>query len=330
MPINKNAWKRFTIIDSLLTNKMKPYPRMEDIIEACRVKHLDPSPETIQKDIAQMKMTRPDGFEAPIQFNRRHLGYEYTDPDYSISGIPLTDADKTSIQEAIDLIRIIGGTSISAKFSHAMEKILSVTLEESIPELKKQPIIQTMDATRSRGYEHLDLFYKACLHQIPVSFVHYSYSKRDFSAILAHPFLVKEFENRWYVYSYSEKHQSIRTFGFDRIYAPVLVKGPFKKIDLEAHATFVNDMYGVYPLADGPKEHIHIRVKYMAANYFAANPVHKSQVLKKGQYGDAEISFELIPTFELLQLFASYGSQIRLKSPLWLCNALTSYIQRER
>jgi hypothetical protein len=29
-------------------------------------------------------------------------------------------------------------------------------------------------------------------------------------------------------------------------------------------------------------------------------------------------------------LFASYGSQIRLKSPLWLCNALTSYIQRER
>ena len=71
MPINKNAWKRFTIIDSLLTNKMKPYPRMEDIIEACRVKHLDPSQETIQKDIAQMKMTRPDGFEAPIQFNRR-------------------------------------------------------------------------------------------------------------------------------------------------------------------------------------------------------------------------------------------------------------------
>ena len=329
MPINKNAWKRFTIIDGLLCNKMKPYPTMADIIEACRRQDLDPAIETIQKDIAQMKMSRPDGFDAPIQFNRRHLGYEYTDDTYSISGIPLTEADKATIQESLELIRAIGGTAISSKFNHAMEKVLSVTLEESMSEFQKYPIIQTMDATTSRGYEHLDLFYKACLHRIPVSFVHYSYSKRDFSAITAHPFLVKEFENRWYVYAYSEKHQSVRTFGFDRIYAPVLVKRKFELIDRAAHAMFVNDMYGVYPLADGPKEHIHIRVDYMAANYFAANPIHKSQVLKKGAYGDAEISFELIPTFELLQVFASYGKQIRLKSPLWLKNTLTDYIQRK-
>ena len=130
MPINKNAWKRFTIIDGLLCNKMKPYPTMTDIIEACRAQDLDPSMETIQKDIAQMRMSRPDGFEAPIQFNRRHLGYEYTDKSYSISGIPLTEADKATIQESIELIRAIGGTSISNKFNFAMEKVLSTVLEE--------------------------------------------------------------------------------------------------------------------------------------------------------------------------------------------------------
>jgi predicted DNA-binding transcriptional regulator YafY len=326
MPLNKNAWKRYAIIDSLLRNNMKPYPRMVDIIESCRAQDLDPSPETIQKDIAQMKMSRPDGFEAPIQFNRRHLGYEYIDENFSISGIPLTESDKTTIQESIDLIRVIGGTAISSKFNHAMEKVLSVSMEEFLPEYKKQPIIQTMDASSSRGYVHLDLFYKACLHKYPVSFVHYSYSKRMFSSIIAHPFLLKEFENRWYVYAFSEKHQTIRTFGFDRIYDPILLKRKFEQIDRVAHTAYVNDMYGIYPLIEGPKEKIRIKVENMAMNYFAANPIHNSQRLQKTKYGDAEISFELIPTYELLQLFASYGSQLRLLSPLWFRKHLISYL----
>ena len=48
----------------------------------------------------------------------------------------------------------------------------------------------------SRGFEHFDLFYTACIIKQPVSFIHYSYKKRLFSSIIIHPSLIKEFENK--------------------------------------------------------------------------------------------------------------------------------------
>ena len=77
---SKSAFRRYKVIDGLLRNKMRKYPSMNDIIDACWEKlDYQPSKETIQKDIANMKSLYPDGFDAPIHFNRTHLGYEYTD-----------------------------------------------------------------------------------------------------------------------------------------------------------------------------------------------------------------------------------------------------------
>ncbi len=318
MPINKNAWKRFTIIDGLLCNKMKPYPTMTDIIEACRAQDLDPSMETIQKDIAQMRMSRPDGFEAPIQFNRRHLGYEYTDKSYSISGIPLTEADKATIQESIELIRAIGGTSISNKFNFAMEKVLSTVLEEFPKGDAKQYILQTMTPPKSRGFEHFDLFYKACWTKTPVSFVHYSYKKRIFNAITIHPFLIKEFENKWYILGFSESHNEVRTFGLDRVYDPFLLRKSFVSVDRKIVESSTLDYYGVFPIPNQKKQKIKILVSALGTNYFEAYPIHESQKIKKEPGGFSYITFQLVPTLELTRLFLSQGHHVQLIEPIWL------------
>jgi predicted DNA-binding transcriptional regulator YafY len=318
MPINKNAWKRYTIIDGLLCNKMKPYPTMMDIIDACRAQDLDPSTETIQKDIAQMRMSRPDGFEAPIQFNRRHLGYEYTDESYSISGIPLTEADKATIQESIELIRAIGGTSISSKFNYAMEKILSTVLEEFPDGDIKQHFLQTMTPPKSRGFEHFDLFYNACRTKTPVSFVHYSYKKRKFSAVTIHPFLIKEFENKWYIMGNSELHKEVRTFGLDRVFDPFLLRKSFVTVDRKIVESTISDYYGVFPIPNQKKQKVKILVSALGTNYFEAYPIHESQKIKKEPDGFSYITFQLVPTLELTRLFLSHGHHVEVVEPEWL------------
>ena len=74
MPINKSAFRRYKVIDMLLQNKMKRYPTMQEIIDACLDKlKIDTSKETIQRDIARMRMSPPDGFDAPIYYNRSQL-----------------------------------------------------------------------------------------------------------------------------------------------------------------------------------------------------------------------------------------------------------------
>ena len=224
MPINKSAYRRYQIIDKLVRNKMKRFPTMTEIIEACLDKlKIDTSPETIQKDIAKMRESPPEGFDAPIYYDYKGKGYAYSDPDYELGGVSLTDIDIETIRESIEFIQTIGGSRISEKFNHAMEKILSTSLEFSTVNTK-QAILQTMNPPRSRGFEHFDLFYKACREKTPVSLVHYSYKKRNFSALTIHPFMIKEFENKWYVMGFSEKHNQIRTFGLDRVFDPFLLK----------------------------------------------------------------------------------------------------------
>ncbi len=324
----KNAYSRYKVIDALLRNKLRKYPTMEDILQACWEK-LDyrPSKETIQKDLANMKSPHPNGFDAPIQFNRTYLGYEYTDPEYSLLGISLRPEEIATLNESVELIRSIGGSHIGGKFNHAIEKLFSTTLENSLSEERK-PVLQTMNPPVSRGFEHFDLLYSACKEQIPVSFIHFSYKKRKFKSILIHPFLIKEFENRWYLIGYSETHNSVRTFGFDRISDPLLLKKKFIKTDITIITDFLNNVYGVYPIPEATLETVELNVSRLGTHYFLAYPLHESQTLTKNDDGSSTISFKLIPSVELARYILSQGKLVSIQGPEWFKNFTLNLLAR--
>ena len=327
MPINKKAYRRYKVIDSCLRNRMRTYPTMEDLIDAIQEKlDVSTTPDTVQKDIAAMKLPAPDGFDAPIKFNRSKKGYEYTDPNYSISGVSLNSIDVDAIKEAVDIIEAIGGSRVSHKFSHAVEKMLSSVQEDLTSRDKSRKIVQTDSVTDGRGFEHFDLFFSACRERIPVSFAHYSYTQRTFKSVTLHPVLLKEFENRWYVIGFSESHNNLRTYGFDRIYDPLPLRKKFISTPVKVRNEYLNDVYGVYPLREGKKEKIEILTSPLITNYFRAQKIHPTQDITIQPYGDALISFELIPSMELARLFMSYGNQLIVKKP----KRLASFIERNR
>jgi predicted DNA-binding transcriptional regulator YafY len=318
MNLSKSAFRRYKVIDGLLRNTMKPYPSMQEIIEACLDKlDFEPSVETIQKDLANMRLPYPDGFDAPIRYVHAKKGYEYTDPNYSLTGIALKQEEIDTITEAVDLIRIIGGSRISNQFNHAVEKLLSATVESRQSQEQKRTVLQTMIPPVSRGFEYFDLFYEACKERIPISILHFSYGKRTFLHTILHPFLIKEFDNRWYVIGYSEKHDAVRTFGLDRINEPLKVKKKFQAANPSEVEAYLNDVYGVFPIPEAKKETIKIWANQLATHYYQAYPLHESQQIQKKGSGSSEITFELIPSIELARYFLSQGNQVRILSPKW-------------
>lgn len=318
MNLSKSAFRRYKVIDGLLRNPMKRFPTMDEIITACHEK-LDfyPSVETIQKDIANMRLPYPDGFDAPIHYNRSKRGYEYTDPNYALSGVALRADELETITEAVELIRSIGGSRIGDKFNHAMEKILSSTLEGASGVEPSHQVLQTMVPPTSRGFEHFDLFYKACREKVPTSFIHFSYKKRTFTHILLHPFLVKEFENRWYVIGFSEQHEAIRTFGLDRVSEPLLLKKQYVAANPTEVKAFLNDVFGVFPIPHAKKEVVKIHVTQLGTHYFQAYPIHASQKIVKESTGTSHITFEIVPSVELARYFLSQGRHVEIKAPKW-------------
>ena len=80
---------RYRIIDQFLTNKQRKFPDKNYIIEQLKDGVGEVSNSTFDKDIAEMK----NRFNAPIAFDRVHMGYHYTDNTFSLKQFPLKEEE---------------------------------------------------------------------------------------------------------------------------------------------------------------------------------------------------------------------------------------------
>jgi predicted DNA-binding transcriptional regulator YafY len=319
MSFNKEASIRYKIIDSCLRNQRKPFPSMDELMDACTEQlGKEFSISTIQKDIKAMKEDEALGFLAPIKFSKSQNGYYYEDKEYSISRIPLSESDIESLLAATDLLSTFSGDRVSSHFESAVDKILKSVQEKYERAPGKRSIIQLENPPKQRGYEHFDLFFRAAKERRPIAFVHFSYAKRKFSNVKLHVYLLKEFQNRWYIIGFSESHQSIRTFGIDRILDPALLKEAFYMDPKFDPVQQFQNIFGVFPLRE-KTEKIVFKVDAMLGNYMLSQPLHESQeVIEYGKYGDLLLKLELIPSQELIDRFCMWSSQLKVEKPLWI------------
>ena len=319
MSFNKEASIRYKIIDSCLRNQRKPFPSMDELMDACTEQlGKEFSTSTIQKDIKAMKEDEALGFLAPIKFSKSHNGYYYEDKEYSISRIPLSESDIESLLAATDLLSTFSGDRVSSHFETAVDKILKSVQEKYERAPGKRSIIQLENPPKQRGYEHFDLFFRAAKERKPVAFAHFSYTKRKFSNVILNVYLLKEFQNRWYIIGFSESHQSIRTFGIDRILDPIILKAAFYMDPKFDPILQFQDIFGVFPLRE-KTEKIVFKVNAMLGNYMLSQPLHESQkIIDYGKYGDLRLQIELIPSQELIDRFCMWSSQLTVEKPVWI------------
>ena len=108
MPANKNALIRYRTIDRCLRNRYRRWT-LDDLVDACCDALYDMEgitkgvcARTVQMDIQIMRSDKL-GYNAPIVVYDK-IYYTYTDPDYSITEMPLTMDDCKLIKEAITLL----------------------------------------------------------------------------------------------------------------------------------------------------------------------------------------------------------------------------------
>ena len=133
MPVNKEAFLRYRIIDRMLRNKYKPFPSMDDLIDELEEKlGKSFSISTIQKDIKSMKEDELLAYMAPIKFQRAHQGYHYTDSTFSITEVPLGEEDLDAIEFAAMVLQQFKDVKLFAEFGSAVDKIFNAVSVSSI------------------------------------------------------------------------------------------------------------------------------------------------------------------------------------------------------
>jgi predicted DNA-binding transcriptional regulator YafY len=314
MPTNKNAQFRYRVIDKCLRNTARSW-NLQDLIDELSDQMAEHfgiykgiSKRTVQYDLNVMRSDSPRGFGAPIVC--KDGNYSYGEPGFSIVDSPLIESDIEQIQEAITILRQFKGLPHFAGLEQILHKIEGQAISYG-----KQECIQFETNIEVKGLEWLGMIYKA-INNMDVLKIEYKPFQSDTTIQdIVHPYLLKEYHNRWFLIGFNESFGKISNYALDRINAVLKIKKRFKENIYFNTSELFKDVVGVTVMDGEKKEDIIFRATAEQAPYIITKPIHKSQKIISESKEFTEFIINVIPNFELEQVFLSHGEKISIVSP---------------
>lgn len=317
MPANKNALIRYKTIDNCLRN---PYRRwtLEDLVEACSDALYEyegitkgVSVRTVQSDIQMMRSDKL-GYNAPIEVYE-HKYYRYSDPEFSITAMPLSQNDYDVMQEAVDLLRQLQDFEIFTEMSDLVGRLqdkLAINRDD------RKPIIHFDSVPDLKGLKLLTPLYNYIAHKQPLRIMYKSFTARNANEYIIHPYLLKEFRNRWFLFGCVNKGLVLYNLALDRIESIEPVDIPFRQHPDFNSNTFFDDVIGVSKNLNSKPRMVKIWANPEQSKYIMTKPLHPSQkLMRENPDGSCLFKMEVVINFELYSVLMSYGPGIKVVYP---------------
>ncbi len=316
MPVNRNALIRFKTIDKCLQNRFRKWT-LDDLIDACsdalyEYEGIDKgvSKRSIQGDIQMMRSDKL-GYNAPIIVVDRKY-YTYEDPDYSITNIPLTDQDLGKLTEAVEFLKQFQGFSHFRELDGMVQK-----LEDHVHAQKsnRQPVIDFEKNENLKGLEFLDALYQAIIHKRSLQITYQSFKARTPQTFDFHPYLLKEFRNRWFLLGSKKEQKDLLTLALDR-----LIDLEPSKVKFRPKANFSADQYfkhaiGVTVSPSLAPQKIMLRFSHRHAPYALTKPLHWTQQEVERDRQGVTVSLEVQHNYELEKEILAFGDGVTVIAP---------------
>lgn len=317
MAQNKNALIRCKTIDKCLQNNNRKW-NLDDLIEACsdalyeyEGRNSNLSKRTVQLDIQLMRSDKL-GYNAPIEVYDKRF-YRYAEEGYSITDIPLTEHDMNVLSETVEMLKQFKDFSLFSELGGIIQR-----LEDKVHSEKSDlgAIIHLDKNEDLKGLSYLDELYQAILKKICLTIDYQSFSARKASSFIFHPYILKEFNNRWFVVGRRENESQIHTLALDRIQSIEFeLSTAYSNNDFNGDLHYENTI-GVTVLNDDELYDVHLRIDRNNAPYVLTKPFHRSQELvERSKDGSILVRLRVHLNFEFERLLLGFGEALEVESP---------------
>lgn len=320
MPLNRATLIRISTIDKCLQNHYRRWT-INDLIDACtdalaefEGRSNPVSRRTFQNDLALMRSDRL-GYNAPIVV-RDNKYYEYEDPDYSITHLPLNDEGLDALNSALDILRQLQGFP---QLSSSIDTISKLNEQISRQTGTSVPAMDMEHVPGYKGAQFIGAIYDAVRKRQTLVIEYQSFKARQPQELVVYPYLLKEYRNRWFLICEKSTNRSpqINIFALDRILSVRLDKGhPFRKcVDFDPEH-FFDDTIGVTKSISDKARRVVIKIDRQQAPYVESKPFHKSQkVEERFRDGSIQLSLKVVINNELERLILGYGGHAEVIAP---------------
>ncbi len=320
MPLNRSTLIRISTIDRCLQNRYRRWT-INDLIDACtdalaeyEGRSVPVSRRTFQNDLALMRSDRL-GYNAPIVVKENKY-YEYEDPDFSITHLPLNEEGLDALNSALDILRQL---QVFPQLTSSIDIISKLNEQISRQTGNSIPAMDMENVPGYRGAQFIGKIYDAVRRQQTLKIEYQSFNARKPSTLIVYPYLLKEYRNRWFLIceKSTNKAPQVNIFALDRMHSVEIDrKHPFKKcVDFDPEHYFDDTIGATRLISDKPKQVV-IKVDRNQAPYIESKPFHKSQqVEERHEDGSILISFKVVINNELERLILGYGGYVEVIAP---------------
>ena len=314
MATNKNASIRYRALDKCFRDFRQRY-FIEDLIDKCEEElesfnfTANVSRRQIFDDIRFMESEA--GWSIPLERIKdgRKPYYRYSDPNFTINEQPLTDEEAQQLKTMIITLSRFRGLPSNAW----VEELISNLEWRFNLKGKNENIVSFEQNLNLKGLDKLGGILDATSNHQVLKVLDHNYNNggRDISFIL-HPYYVKQFNNRWFLFGLNNEYNTISTIALDRIVEMEIVDNiPFiinEHVDFEH---YFDDVVGVtIPKDDIAKEQIVLKFSKGRFPYITSKPIHNTQ--KTVSEDECIVSIEVRPNRELDAQILSYGSDVEV------------------
>ncbi|MCD0465669.1 YafY family protein [Flavobacterium sp. ENC] len=329
MSQNKNALIRYKTIDKCLQNKYRQWT-LEDLIECCSEalfeyegRENSISKRTIQMDIQLMRSEKL-GYNAPIVVYDKKF-YKYEDDEFTITDIPLTETDMNVLTETVSMLKQFKDFSLFSDVSDILQR-----LEDKIYSEKShtKPVIYLDKNENLKGLHYLDEVYQAIIKKVALVITYKSFKSREETKFYFHPFILKEFNNRWFLVGKKKGSQPITNLALDRIIAiDYDFNVPYLEEDFDADLYYKN-VIGVTVNTGLQPRKIELWIDEINAPYVLTKPLHPTQrLIRQNDDGTIIVHLLVIPNYEMERLLLGFGCGIEILKPEGLRNRMKKNLQ---
>ena len=316
MSINKNAYIRYQILDRCFSNHYKMY-FLEDLLEEVNkaLEDFNGSDSEIKRrqlfdDIRFMESQA--GWSIPLQRVKsgRRVHYRYSDKDFSIKKQKISDREIDAINNALlVLVRFKG----LPQFEWVNELIPK--LQSTFKAGSQEEVISFDHNEFLKGLEHLPKLYQSIIHKGALSIEYKPFRKGRIKKLIFHPYYLKQYNKRWFVFGISQEDKLLYNLALDRIQGIENSSVKYiKNIDVNFN-DFFEDIIGVSRSKEDQPIKIQLLFDNETAQYVLTKPLHGSQKKVRQDEKGLLIELEVIPNFEFRQVILSFGKGVEVTSP---------------
>lgn len=316
MPTNKNAQLRYKILDRCFSDFNHKYD-IDDLLDKVNEALYDMygtevSLRQIREDMKYMRDRVT--YNAPIkayQYEGKKCYYRYENKEFSIFNNELSVDDVNKLQSTIDMLSRFRGSAANAW----LEEVISNLEYRFGLKSNAEHLVSFEQNEQLKGIENIADIIDSTVNHQTLEILYLTFRGKEIPMVI-HPYYVKQYNGRWFLYGLNEDLSKISNLALDRIQSFQKSDIPFKKNEQYDFDTYYDDVVGVtIPNDDVKKETIGLRFSANRFPYVVSKPIHKSQTIIDESKSDIEI--QVRPTRELDQQLFSFIPDVEVLYPEW-------------